>query len=237
MSGICGIHQPGADFSPAGIEAMLAALAMPGESARETAAGKSAALGVARRWDFQQVASEDGLRIAVDADLINLKELATQIGEPGAAAAGPTNAPLAHVIARLYRKEGPAFVARLHGAFAFAIFDERSQRLTLAIDRLGIRSLYWSREGDRFLFASRARGVIAAQSRPNEVNPAAVMQFLLFSVVPAPLTSYEGIEKLRPGHRLILENGEVRHECYWDLNYDEVPGSEAHWSEQVREVK
>ncbi len=61
------------------------------------------------------------------------------------------------------------------------------------------------------------------------------MQFLLFSVVPAPLTSYEGIEKLRPGHRLILENGEIRHECYWDLNYDEVPGSESQWAEQVRE--
>jgi asparagine synthase (glutamine-hydrolysing) len=235
MSGICGIHQPGADVSPASIEAMLAALAMPGESARETASGKSAALGVARRWDFQQVASEDGLRIAVDADLINLKDLFTQIGESNPATTTGANASLAHVIARLYRKEGPAFVARLHGAFALAIWDERAQRLVLAIDRLGIKSLYWSRERDRFLFAARARGVIAAQSRRNEVNPAAVMQFLLFSVVPAPLTSYEGIEKLRPGHRLIVENGDIRHESYWDLNYDEGPGSEAHWAEEVRE--
>jgi len=235
MSGICGIHQPGADVSPASIEAMLAALAMPGESARETTAGKSAALGVARRWDFQQVGSEDGLRVAVDADLINLKDLFVQIGEPNPATETGANASLPHVIARLYRKEGPAFVARLHGAFALAIWDERAQRLVLAIDRLGIKSLYWSRERDRFLFAARARGVIAAQSRPNEVNPAAVMQFLLFSVVPAPITSYEGIEKLRPGHRLIVENGDIRHESYWDLNYDEVSGSEAHWAEEVRE--
>jgi asparagine synthase (glutamine-hydrolysing) len=235
MSGICGIHQPGADVSPASIEAMLAALAMPGESAREITAGKSAALGVARRWDFQQLGSEEGLRIAVDADLINLKELFAQIGEPIPASATGANASLPHVIARLYRKEGPAFVARLHGAFAVAIWDERAQRLILAIDRLGIKSLYWSRERDRFLFAARARGVIAAQSRPNEVNPAAVMQFLLFSVVPAPLTSYEGIEKLRPGHLLIVDNGDIRHESYWDLNYNEVSGSEAHWAEEVRE--
>jgi asparagine synthase (glutamine-hydrolysing) len=218
MSGICGIHQPGADVSPASIEAMLAALAMPGESGHEITAGKSAALGVARRWDFQQLGSEEGLRIAVDADLINLKELFAQIGEPIPATATGANASLPHVIARLYRKEGPAFVARLHGAFAVAIWDERAQRLILAIDRLGIKSLYWSRERDRFLFAARARGVIAAQSRPNEVNPAAVMQFLLFSVVPAPLTSYEGIEKLRPGHLLIVDNGDIRHESYWDLN-------------------
>ncbi|MGB9336406.1 MAG: hypothetical protein WCB14_15470, partial [Candidatus Acidiferrales bacterium] len=128
MSGICGIHQPGADFSPPSIEAMLAALALPGESARESVAGKSAALGVARRWDFQQVAPEDGLHIAVDADLINLRELAAQIGEPNAAA-GIATASLAHIIARLYRKEGPALVSRLHGAFAIAIFDERAQRL------------------------------------------------------------------------------------------------------------
>jgi asparagine synthase (glutamine-hydrolysing) len=235
MSGICGIHQPGADVSPASIEAMLAALAMPGESAREITAGRSAALGVARRWDFQQLGSEEGLRIAVDADLINLKELFAQIGEPIPASATGANASLPHVIARLYRKEGPAFVARLHGAFAVAIWDERAQRLILAIDRLGIKSLYWSRERDRFLFAARARGVIAAQSRTNEVNPAAVMQFLLFSVVPAPLTSYEGIEKLRPGHLLIVDNGDIRHESYWDLNYNEVSGSEAHWAEEVRE--
>lgn len=201
---------------------------MPGESARESIAGKSAALGVARRWDFQQVAVIDGLRIAVDADLINLKQL-------NALSSAPNAASLPHLIALLYEQDGPAFVARLHGAFALAIFDERAQRLMLAIDRLGIKSLYWNRERDRFLFASRARAVIAAQSHPNEVNPAAVMQFLLFSVVPAPLTSYEGIEKLRPGYRLILEKGEIRHESYWDLNYDEVPGTEAYWAEEVRE--
>lgn len=207
---------------------MLAALAMPGESARESIAGKSAALGVARRWDFQQVAVINGLRIAVDADLINLKQL-------NALSTAPNAVSLPHLIARLYEQDGPAFVARLHGAFALAIFDERAQRLMLAIDRLGIKSLYWNRERDRFLFASRARAVVAAQSHPNEVNPAAVMQFLLFSVVPAPLTSYQGIEKLRPGYRLILEKGEIRHESYWDLNYDEVPGTEAYWAEEVRE--
>ena len=201
MSGICGIHQPGADFSPSSLEAMLAALAMPGESARETAAGKSAALGVARRWDFQQVASEYGLRVALDADLINLQELSASEKQSGAP---DGSAPLAHRIARLYRQEGPAFVTRLRGAFAIAIFDERAQRLMLAIDRLGIKSLYWSRENDRFLFAARARGILAAQSHPADVNPAALMQFLLFSVVPTPLTSYQGIEKLRPGHRLIF---------------------------------
>jgi asparagine synthase (glutamine-hydrolysing) len=234
MSGICGIFQPGADFSPSSIDAMLAALAMPGESPRESSAGKSAAFGVARRWDFQQVTSEGGLRVAVDADLINFSDLARQFGEPSPTSPASV-ASLAHLIARLYQKEGPEFVARLHGAFAIAIFDERAQRLMLAIDRLGIKSLYWSREADRFLFAARARGILAMQSRPPEVNPAALMQFLLFSVVPAPLTSYQGVEKLRPGHRLILEKGELRHECYWDLNYDEVAGDEADWAEQVRE--
>src|SRR5271154_7600475 len=108
MSGICGIHQPGADVSPASIEAMLAALAMPGESARETTAGKSAALGVARRWDFQQVGSEDGLRIAVDADLINLKELFAQIGEPNPATATGAHAARPNATQRPSRKTGPA---------------------------------------------------------------------------------------------------------------------------------
>ena len=234
MSGICGMCKIGAEFSSANLEAMLRAFAMSDESGRDGFTGKSVALGVARRWAFQQIAAVDGIRIAVDADLINIPELMAHLKTTDSSVVDTL--PLAELLARLYRSEGESFVERLHGAFAIAIWDEHAQRLVLAIDRLGIKSLYWSSEDGELIFGSRARAVLAALERPSEVNPAAVMQFLLFSVVPAPLTSYRGVEKIRPGYRLIFENGQIRHESYWDLNYDESDSrDERHWAEQVRE--
>jgi asparagine synthase (glutamine-hydrolysing) len=233
LSGIGGICEFGAEISNAKIDAVVRALAMPDEIGRDAIAAPSIGLGVARRWPFQQLASVDGLRIAVDADLINVAELTARVKDkfPGAG-----SLPLAELLAKLYRIDGPSFVEKLHGAFAVALWDERAYRLILAIDRLGIKSLYWTNERGRLIFASRARGVLAALSESPDVNPAALMQFLLFSVVPAPLSSYSGIEKIRPGYRLIFENGQIRHESYWDLNYDESSNfDERHWAEELRE--
>src|SRR5207245_9992337 len=75
MSGICGICEPGRTLSPAGIRAMLAAFVLPEESSQQTPGADSVSLAVARRWDFQQVASIPGICIAADAELLNRTEL------------------------------------------------------------------------------------------------------------------------------------------------------------------
>jgi asparagine synthase (glutamine-hydrolysing) len=99
-----------------------------------------------------------------------------------------------------------------------------------------VKSLYWAKEGDRLIFASRAGAVRSAQQRPGQVNPAAVMQYLLFSVVPAPLVIYEGMKKLRPGFFLTYDKGQVREESYWDLAYAESEKhDERYWAQEVRE--
>lgn len=233
MSGICGICQPGATFTGSSLEPMLAALALPGEPRSRAIAGESAAMGVSPRWTFQQVAEISGLRIAVDADLTNPKELASELLRDGV---DPSGMALAEQLASLYSRRGPEFVKLLQGAFAIAVWDEKRRRLVLAIDRLGLKGLYLSRENDRLVFGTRAGAVQAALERPAEVNPAAIMQFLLFSVVPAPLTAYRGMEKLLPGTRLIFEKGQVRAEQYWDLAYVESDNrDERYWANELRE--
>ncbi len=213
---------------------MLSALALPGEAHRESLAGRSLALGVARRWPFQQVAAIPGVRIAVDADLSNSRELALFLVGKGLDASGMS---LAEQLAWLYDLRGLEFVEHLHGAFSVALWDERAQRLILAIDRLGVKNLYWRRENHRLLFATRPGAILAVQEQPAEVNPVALMQFLLFSVVPAPLVIYRGMEKLCPGFLLIYENGQVRQQRYWDLEYPESENRDVrYWAREVREA-
>jgi asparagine synthase (glutamine-hydrolysing) len=233
MSGICGICEPGRALNPAFIKAMLAALALPEESSQQTAGEDSVALGISRRWDFQQVAAIPGVRIAADAELFNRKELAEALKDRSF---DPASVSPAELLARLYRERGVSFVELLDGIFSFALWDEQQRRLVLAIDRLGINSLYWRKEGDRLLFASRVGAIRNTQQASAQVNPAALVQFMLFSAVPAPLVIYQGIEKLGPGYCLIYEAGQVRQTRYWDLQYRESDNRNVeHWAREVRE--
>lgn len=233
MSGLCGICEPGSDIPRDMLAPMISALALPGEPEREIAAGRSAALGVARRWPQQQMAQISGVRIAIDADLCGLAELTDFVSRQGV---DPRAMSLAEQLAWLYRIKGPNFVSHLDGAFCIALWDEKEERLLLAIDRLGIKSLYWSKERNHVLFATRPGAITLFQERPAEVDPAALMQFLLFSVVPAPSSIYHNVKKMRPGTAVCFEKNEVREEQYWDLTYTESKGQpESFWAEQVRE--
>jgi asparagine synthase (glutamine-hydrolysing) len=212
---------------------MLSALALPDEQQRACVTGRSVALGVAHRWSGQQTAKIDGVLLAVDSDLGNVDEIVKAVSSK---VANANQMDLAELLAWLYLMEGPDFLDKLYGPFSIAVWDEKVRRLLIAIDRLGVKSLYWKLERDSFYFASNARAIQAVQNFPSEINPAAIMQFLLFSVVPAPLTIYRGMEKLRPGYLLIFEKGEVRQKQYWDIDYAESENrDEREWTLKLRD--
>jgi asparagine synthase (glutamine-hydrolysing) len=233
VSGICGICQPGAEISRARIDRMSTALAMPGESKSALASGHSAAFGASSRWPFQRVGAIEGVRVAVDADLYNIGELDELLKREGF---DPTRMELAEKLARLYLLRGPDLVKHLQGGFVFAIWDERQRKLMLAVDRFGFKTLYWARTSDGVLFASRVGAVRSALETSADVNPATIVQYLLYSVVPAPLTIFRGIERLAPGFRVILEDGEISVQRYWDLEYvEDSSKSESSWAIELRE--
>src|SRR5216684_1198285 len=233
MSGICGICEPGSELSTRSVGPMLDALALPGEIERATHGGISISLGVVRRWGFQQAAVVDHVSVAADADLMDFAELAAALSISPVAAA---SIPVADLFARLYLQHGAEFVKLLHGAYAFALWDAKTNRLLLSIDPFGVKSLYWRREDARLLFASRVGALRAAQCSPVEVDPVAVLQFLLFSAVPAPLAIDKGTEKLRPGVVLTYETGRVTERQYWDLKYAEsTDTSVSRWAQELRE--
>src|ERR1700704_5194519 len=152
MSGVCGICAPGREVESSLLEPMLSALALAGEVGRDTTSADSVALGVARRWESQEVAAIPGVRIAIDADLYNVDELKSKLAARGLESREWT---VAQCLAHLYAIHGPDFLEQLHGIFSLALWDQGARRLLLAIDRLGAKSLYWNLENDRLLFGSR----------------------------------------------------------------------------------
>ena len=122
------------------------------------------------------------------------------------------------VIIHLYEEMGPECVQKLRGMFAFAIYDEKRQKLLLARDRVGKKPLHYALAGGRLLFGSEIKSILeAAPGLGKNVDSEALLQYLHFGYVPDPLTAFSAIRKLPPGCLLEFEKGEVHVRQYWDL--------------------
>ena len=118
----------------------------------------------------------------------------------------------------LYEEYGPAMLSRLHGMFAFAIWDVARQRLFLARDRVGIKPLYYTVADGRFLFASEIKALVAHPAVDRDLDEEALYHYLTYYTTPAPSTMFRGIRKLPAGHYLTVEaDGEVRMHRWWDV--------------------
>ncbi len=103
------------------------------------------------------------------------------------------------------------------GMFAFALWDRRERTLVLARDRLGEKPLYYGRIGRSFAFASELKAFRGHPAWNPEVDRNAVALLMRHNYVPAPYSIYKGFYKLRPGHFLVLTDGdrEPRIESWW----------------------
>jgi len=128
------------------------------------------------------------------------------------------------VLVHLYEELGPGMVSRLHGMFAFAIWDSRNQSLLMARDRTGMKPLSYMASAEGLVFCSELRSLWALHGSQLHVAPSAVMQYLAFGYVPDPCSIFEGVRKLPPGHLLLWsarKGMEVRR--YWVPPRPEVP--------------
>jgi len=230
MSGMYGMCDPGVELPLTQLQPMFQGTRSPGDEATHPSGGRGILLGIAAHSALHQTASLSSCSLAIEGDLHNRDELVLLADEPT-----HTSLNTAEILLRLYQKQGLEFVERLEGSFALALWDARQQQLILGVDRMGIRALYWRHEGSRLIFATRLSAIRAVQREPSPICSSALMQYLLFAVVPAPMTIDSESHKLRPGHLLIFEGGQVRQSSYWDLRYNEEHGrSAASWAEEVR---
>ncbi|MFC4252126.1 N-acetylglutaminylglutamine amidotransferase [Sinimarinibacterium flocculans] len=125
------------------------------------------------------------------------------------------------VLLKAYHCWGADFVQRLHGMFAFAIWERDSGRLLLGRDRLGIKPLYYSLNDKRLRFASTLPALLKAKDVDTDIDPVALHHYLHFhAVVPAPHTMLKGVRKLAPATLMVVEpDGQTRQRRYWQPDY------------------
>ena len=123
------------------------------------------------------------------------------------------------VLAHLAEDEpDPCVLARrLHGMFAFAIWNEHDERLVLGRDRLGKKPLYYWTDDRVLVFGSEIKAVLAHPAVPSQLDAEAIPAYLTFGYVPTPRTFYAGIRSLPPGHVLTFAPGAPpRLQPYWE---------------------
>jgi asparagine synthase (glutamine-hydrolysing) len=123
------------------------------------------------------------------------------------------------VIVEAYSEWGEQCVERLHGMFAFAIWDARSRRLVLARDRVGKKPLYVYREGTTVAFASELKALRAGGLCTDEVDAESLDCYLTLGYVPAPRTIYRRVTKILPAHVVTATADGQRERRYWQLSF------------------
>jgi asparagine synthase (glutamine-hydrolysing) len=184
----------------------------------------------------QPAFNEDkSVSVILNGEIYNYRELRTLLEKRGHSFRSASDT---EVLPHLYEEFGDAMVGELNGMFAFALWDSRRRRLLIARDRFGEKPLYWGVFDNTLLFASEPKVLLAHPAVRPALNLQALRQYLSFDYVPAPLSIYEGINKLPAAHKLTLEDGRVNVERYWRLNYktkQPVP-SEQEAADHLREL-
>ena len=113
------------------------------------------------------------------------------------------------ILVHAWEEWGEECLAELRGMFGLAILDFRKHYtsgpvLFLARDPLGIKPLYYTQQPEGFAFASEVHALLASGLVPKNVSQDAITSYLLFGSVSEPVTMFEGVFSLPPGHRLVL---------------------------------
>lgn len=145
------------------------------------------------------------------------------------------------VLLKAYGQWGPACVEHLVGMFAFAVVEHLTGRVVLGRDRLGVKPLYLTEDGDRLRFASSLPALLAGGGVDTSFDPVALHQYLSWAgTVAAPRTVLSGVRKLPQATvRVIEPDGTRRDHCYWQPSYTRRPdfdGDPASWRDAVEEA-
>ncbi len=243
MCGICGeLRLDGAAPDPATITRMSAMLARRGPDSSGSFTVGPLALGhrrlaiidLSEQGNQPMVDRELQLALVFNGTIYNYRDLRTELQADGYSFFSGSDS---EVIIKAWHAWGDGSLARLHGMFAFALWDLERGRLILARDRLGIKPLYFSSDHKRLRFASNPQALLAAGDVDRSIDPVSLhYQFTLHGVVPAPRTILRGVRKLPPAHYMMIDSaGERQERRYWrcEATRHEPAMSSDEWLQEI----
>ncbi len=229
MCGIIGIYHRNrlGDIREQALRRMLSSMAHRGPDGQGIFRDDSVILGHRRlsiidlSTGAQPMTNEDStIHICANGEIFNYKEIAADLEKRGHRFRTTCDI---EVILHLYEHYGLDLFEHLEGQFAFALWDAPARRLVLARDRFGICPLYYGRHADMLVFASEVKAMLPMLGRLR-LSPEGMAQVFTFWAAVAPRTVFDGIEQLRPGQCMVLQDGSHKSFQYWDVTFPQAGG-------------
>ncbi|MDQ6990590.1 MAG: asparagine synthase (glutamine-hydrolyzing) [Mariprofundaceae bacterium] len=219
------------------LDAMAASLQHRGPDAQGVWLGDGAGLAHARLsiQDLSEAGaqpmSSNGIHLAFNGEIYNAPALREQLMQAGHRFRGHSDT---EVILQGYAQWGKGVVTHLSGMFAIAIWDETQQSLLLARDRVGIKPLFYTQQGQGLVFASEMKAIFEHPSIEKKLNAAMIDSYLTLGYVPRPQTIFEDVLVVPPAHVLLWQAGEYELEPYWQLSDSAIlQGNEADLTDEL----
>ena len=153
--------------------------------------------------------------IACNCEIYNYLELRESLSKKGHLFRTKSDV---EVLIHLYEERGLEFLDDVNGMFGLVLFDVSARQVILARDRVGIKPLYYSWDGKRLAFASEIKPLLLCPWISRTPDWYAISEYLNLLFVSSPRTGFEEIRKLESGVMVILHEGTLKFNKYWDAN-------------------
>jgi asparagine synthase (glutamine-hydrolysing) len=160
---------------------------------------------------MQPMFSGDGqIALVFNGEIYNFQSLRDELRAQGFVFATQSDT---EVLLNAWRAWGVDCLRRLRGMFAFALWDAGREVMLIARDHFGKKPLFLHQDGERIVFASEIKSVLAYGIDAKQDKQSA-LDYLQYRYVPAPATMFEGITKLMPGSYALWQNGKLSQAAY-----------------------
>jgi len=163
----------------------------------------------------QPMTSSDGEVILVfNGEIYNYQELRKDLVKKGYSFSTKSDT---EVLLYSYYEYGIECIQNFIGMFAFAIFDNRTQKTFIVRDRLGVKPLYYCKIKDTITFSSEIKSILELADLDVALNIKAVSSYLSFRYPILDDTFFESIYSLPPAHYIELTQDSFLIKEYWSL--------------------
>jgi asparagine synthase (glutamine-hydrolysing) len=236
MCGIAGFTHRDRSADRSSIERVTASLFHRGPDQQSVFRSPDICLGAVRlkivdmNGGNQPFLSPDGaMAVAFNGEIYNHEELRDQLERLGCRFRTCCDT---EVVLHAFRQWDLDCFRRFRGMFGVAIWSQPEKRLVLARDRMGIKPLYYYRNGGEIHFGSELKAILGHPGVPRRLDPDALQDYLALNYVPGPRTLIQGIAKLPPGHSLEHRAGQTRLERWWKLEFQPEAGMSPEGAEE-----
>ncbi|HEX8229136.1 MAG TPA: asparagine synthase (glutamine-hydrolyzing) [Chloroflexia bacterium] len=186
---------------------------------------------------IQPMQNHDGsLHLVFNGEVYNYVELRPELEARGHTFRSHSDT---EVLLNAYEEWGVDCLQRLNGMFAFAIWDSHKERLFIARDRIGVKPVYYHWDGERLVFGSEIKALLAYPGIEARPNFAAIAEYMNAMFTTGEHTWFEGIKRLLPGHFMLADRDGLQVKQWWDAPAGEDPvgeHDESYYVSRTREL-